>query len=177
MDIQFFGGRGSSSGKGSAANSGKPLGRPEKNSGGNAVTKTDNLPLMVEGKLNPKVIDNLTSNWEGNRWTKGNYDRLYPVSEDLGFVIQTYKTGNINYAEVKELPPIDGVDMKLVNYYTGQIANSRMSKITGYVSNSWIDLRDGKIDYKYGLSRDKLNDDWLFVLERMKYRVLSATKK
>ena len=131
------------------------------------------VPMTIRNEngyelLNPKIVDYLDNHFEGNRWTKGSFDRLYPVAEDLGFEIDTYKTGNISHALVKEYPKINGVDMSLVNKYTGEIAHGRMSKMTGHIRDTWINLKTGKVETR-ALGRD--SD---FILERVKYKVLEA---
>ena len=133
------------------------------------------VPMMVKNEngyelLNPKIVDYLDNHFEGNRWTKGSFDRLYPVAEDLGFEIDTYKTGNISHALVKEYPKINGVDMSLVNYYTGDIAHSRASKLTGYIRDTWINLKTGAVETKLLGGSDEAK----FILERVKYKVLEA---
>ena len=61
------------------------------------------------------------------RWTKGNYDRLYINSKDLGLYVEKYKTGNISYAE------IDGE--KIPNSKAGRLLSGK----------NFIDVKTGKI--------------------------------
>lgn len=76
--------------------------------------------------LNEKTIENL-ENIGGNRWTKGNYDRIYFSPESLGLKIERYNTGNIFHAE-----------------YNGEkISNSRASEIIN--AKIYVNVNDGKI--------------------------------
>ena len=48
--------------------------------------------MMTENRINELVEKGF------NRWTKGNFDRLYINASTLGLECEYYKTGNINHA-------------------------------------------------------------------------------
>ncbi|MBR1439472.1 MAG: hypothetical protein IJ587_13160, partial [Synergistaceae bacterium] len=92
------------------------------------------------------LADKLISKLEalgGNRWTKGQYDRMYFNSEVLGVSCEMYKTGNVSYAEIIEWEPLEGANMDIVNSVTGKISNrSGGAYLRG---KYYIDLKTGKI--------------------------------
>ena len=62
-----------------------------------------------------------------NRWTKGNYDRLYINAGTLGLEVRRDKTGNISHAE------FNGVEISHAEGY-------RMLS-----SKTYIDIKTGKV--------------------------------
>ena len=84
----------------------------------------------------------------GNRWTKGNYDRVYfnDWPELIGLEIDRYKTGNIWAASL--------------NGET--ISNSEARRLLGAVDKVYFDAADGQIHVKWGwgtprsMTRDEL---------------------
>lgn len=85
--------------------------------------------------LNEKIIKALEAKGF-NRWTKGNYDRLYINAKELGLECTYYKTGNISSA-----------------YFNGeQISNSQ-----GYrykAAKTYIDVNTGKVRSDYPTLQD-----------------------
>ncbi len=98
----------------------------------------------------------------GNRWTKGEHDRLYFNDKELGLKKEHYKTGRISSAEIVEWPYLEGADMEAVNEEVGEISNSRAYNISG--GKHYIDLNTGEIN-SYG-----------FFKARIEYLVLKAKK-
>lgn len=76
--------------------------------------------------LSEKMIENLV-NIGGNRWTKGNYDRIYFSAESLGLKVERYHTGNISHAE----------------YNGKKISHSSATEIIN--AKIYVDVNDGKI--------------------------------
>ena len=109
------------------------------------------------------VKEEIIKRLPGNRWTKGDKDRLYvkATMEEFGIITEHYKTGNISNAEVTEWEPLEGADMDTVNEYTGRISNSKAYKLLS--GEAYLDLKTGKI---YS------NKEWLTA--RFRYLIIKA---
>lgn len=109
------------------------------------------------------VKEEIIKKLPGNRWTKGDKDRLYvkATMEEFGIITEHYKTGNISNAEVTEWEPLEGADMDTVNEYTGRISHSKAYKLRS--GEAYLDLKTGKI---YS------NKEWLTA--RFRYLIIKA---
>lgn len=86
-------------------------------------------------------IDTMTA-IGGNRWTKGNHDRVYinDWTRHLPLEIDQYKTGNISWAA-----------------WNGQeIANRQAGLILGSIDKVWFDAADSKLHCRYGYSESRI---------------------
>ena len=112
------------------------------------------------------VKEEIIKKLPGNRWTKGDKDRLYVTAgePEFGIITEHYKTGNISNAEVTEWEPLEGADMDTVNEYTGKISNNKAGKLLS--QKVFIDLKTGKI-YKVSFG-----GDWL--IARLQYLIIKA---
>lgn len=89
--------------------------------------------------LNEKMIKALEEKGF-NRWTKGNYDRLYVNATTLGLECSYYKTGNISSA-----------------YW----CDERISNSQGYrlkAAKTYIDVKTGKLHSDHDWLREKANE-------------------
>lgn len=78
----------------------------------------------------------------GNRWTKAGHDRVYlnDWQRFAGLEIDTYKTGNISYAE-----------------YQGEKISHRQAGLLGAsIDKVWYDAADGKLHCRYGYATSRI---------------------
>ena len=93
---------------------------------------------MVSEAIVEKLVE-----FGGNRWTKGDMDRVYFSDATLGFKHSQYNTGRVRWAKIDGWDEIDGFDSdKLNEFGDGEISNSRASKMVGL--KHYIDLKTGK---------------------------------
>lgn len=88
----------------------------------------------------------------GNRWQRGDKDRVYlnNWTKFAGLETETYGTGNVRYAE----------------YQGEKISNSYARQIAGTIDKVWFDAADGKLHCQWGYSgsRDDRDDVWAAVV-------------
>lgn len=82
------------------------------------------------------LADTLTNNNIGNRWTKGNYDRVYldvkAVRDLINLEVTYYKTGNVSSGALN-----------------GEaISNGRTREILGCIRDIWLNAKTGEWEHK-----------------------------
>lgn len=85
--------------------------------------------------MEEKVIEKCV-NAGMNRWTKGNFDRLYANAEVLGLECSYYKTGNISYATFN--------GEKISNSWARELKDAK----------TYIDIKTGTVNSRSNLLRE-----------------------
>lgn len=75
----------------------------------------------------------------GNRWQKGNYDRIYFNAKALGLKLTYYNTGNISSAKWAHDPALD-------------VSNSQARRYMA--AKTYVDVKTGEIVSEYEILRE-----------------------
>ena len=105
-----------------------------------------------------------------NRWTKGDYDRLYIDLDKLGLYVNHYNTGNICYASITEFYLDD--DEKICEDETERIPNARASEIV--CCRFYIDIKTGDVYVKKGYFMRSSTNSYIEPLYK-NFRILCDT--